>query len=259
MDKLKQILDTARARLDAYAADVNASGELPGGCRASYHAEPIAPASAGLDAVAVTVRVTFPNGATVQAPGLYGYRRCYAAAYARAAVRTARQYIRLHRAAPAAGDGAPASAEPTGDGGASADPARVCCPTCQGRGGAETATARGTWARSCPNAECQGGTIPAPASPLSPIRWTDGSTPNHLLPMSPYTDIFSDGITADLYEVTVPSESRAGVEYRVTRDGTGWHCTCPHHRFRGATCKHIRRARLPRSTSAASPRARVAA
>jgi hypothetical protein len=218
MDKLTQILDTARARLDAFAADVNASGELPTGCRASYHAEPIAPASAGLDAVAVTVRVTFPDGATVQAPGLYGYRRCYAAAYARAAVRTARQYVRLHRAAPAAGDGAvaePAVAEP-----AVAEPAGAESPA------GEQAAGDG--------------------AELPPRRWTaDGLgdvTPVHDAPHAP---------AAPLYEVTVPSASRAGVEYRVTRDGTGWHCTCPHHRFRGAVCKHIRAARIgtgPRCT-----------
>jgi hypothetical protein len=230
---------------------VNASGELPTGCRASYHAEPIAPASAGLDAVAVTVRVTFPDGAEIQAPGLYGYRRCYAAAYARAAASTARQYVRLHRAAPAAGE------PPAGDGDgaespASAEPAAGVCSRCKGRGSDAADTGRGTTGGTCPACDGRGAELPAgeqaagDGAELPPRRWTaDGLgdvTRVHDAPHAP---------AAPLYEVTVPSASRAGVEYRVTRDGTGWHCTCPHHRFRGAACKHIRAARIgtgPRCT-----------
>jgi uncharacterized Zn finger protein len=56
---------------------------------------------------------------------------------------------------------------------------------------------------------------------------------------------------ASLYEVTVPSSSRAGVAYTVTHDATGWHCTCPHHRYRRAVCKHIDAARIARRRPAA--------
>jgi hypothetical protein len=188
----------------------------------------------------VTVRVTFPNGATVQAPGLYGYRRCYAAAYARAAVRTARQYVRLHRAAPAAGDGA-ASAEPTGPTAEPADAAPAPCPRCAGHGAAETTTARGLQSGAC---RACGGLGVRP--PVRGERVTaDGLGDVARVHDAPHAP------AAPLYEVRVPSASRAGVEYRVTRDGTGWHCTCPHHRFRGAACKHIRAARIgtgPRCT-----------
>jgi hypothetical protein len=113
------------------------------------------------------------------------------------------------------------------------------CSACGGTGdGVAVTTDRDTVGGHCRACNGRG---EAPSSPLPPLRFTDGSTPNHHLPMSPYMDIFDDSITADLLEAQVASESRQGVVYTVTADATGWHCTCPGHRHYGSRCKHIRR------------------
>jgi len=42
---------------------------------------------------------------------------------------------------------------------------------------------------------------------------------------------------------SIESNSRAGTSYTVTRiDWNTWQCTCPHWRYRGTDCAHIRKA-----------------
>jgi hypothetical protein len=114
------------------------------------------------------------------------------------------------------------------------------CEACEGDGEGPVAdTARGPVGGACPACDGEGH---APASPLPPRRWTSDEQPVHDAPHAP---------AAPLYEVEIPSSSRAGVAYTVTHDAQGWHCTCPHHRYRRAVCKHIDAARIARRRPAA--------
>jgi hypothetical protein len=130
-----------------------------------------------------------------------------------------------------------------GEAGASAYASGDACEACDGTGDGPAAdTARGPVGGACPACDGAGH---APASPLPPRRFTADDTPAR-------DDV--DGYrapAADLYEVEIPSESRAGVAYTVTHDAQGWHCTCPHHRYRRAVCKHIDAARIARRRPAA--------
>jgi hypothetical protein len=141
------------------------------------------------------------------------------------------------------GAAAPASA----DAGGTASP----CAACGGDGAMTFDTGRGTMGagtcRTC------GGDGDAPASPLPPRRWTDGTTPHHEPPARRAPAV-----------AVVPSfdaaRRAAGTRYRVTvhpgapeRD----RCTCPSYRHGTGTagdgsCKHIRarRREVERTASA---------
>jgi hypothetical protein len=115
------------------------------------------------------------------------------------------------------------------------------CEACDGEGVMTFDTGCGTFAG--PTCEACDGAGRAPALPLPPMRFTaralGDETPVHEAPHAP---------AADLYEVRVPSSSRAGVEYRVTHGADGWARTCPHWRYRkpAGGCKHIDAARIAR-------------
>ena len=46
-----------------------------------------------------------------------------------------------------------------------------------------------------------------------------------------------------MIEIKIKSHSRP-IEHTVTFEENKWHCSCEHHRYRSAICKHIKEAQI---------------